>query len=299
MTCDRFRSAVIAAESPGRAIDADGGLSGHRERCRDCGAWFDAFVEGARVWDQDPARPPLDEAVLARTLGSPCDRAQHALAAAWDERLEAPAAARVAAHLAGCEECRLVEALLTATRSGLADLAEADPGPAFAAAVFARTSRRPPRRTWADRARAVGRGWLARPRFAWEAAYVLTLCWLLVFGNPIATFDWTTARVGAVAERDLPAPVQSAGARVQAWRDRLSLELSQVVSAVPDPRALAAGTAAGLQARAAAWTERVAAAVWGWLTSAWQDVADWLVGLFVAPLPAATEPAPQPVRSSK
>ncbi len=299
MTCDRFRGAVLAADTAARALEADRLLAAHRDTCVACAAWMDAYAAGARAWEAESSDPPLGEVVLTRTLGSPCERAQFRAAAAWDDEPGMPATQALAAHLADCAECRHVAALLASVREGLPGLAELDPGPGFAASVLLRTSRRPARVTWADRVRAVGRTLLARPRFAWEAAYVLTLCWLLVFGNPITAFDWTTARVGAAAARDLPAPVQSAGARVQAWRARLSQGLVQVSSSMPDPRVIVIEAATGLQARSSAWVGRLTSVALEWLTAAWRAITDWVAGAFSEPLPAATEPGSAPVRSSK
>jgi hypothetical protein len=260
---------------------------------------MDAYAAGSRAWEAESPDSPLVDVVLTRTLGSPCERVQLRAAGAWDEEPGAPVTRALAGHLADCAECRHVAALLASVREGLSGLAELDPGPGFAASVLARTSRRPARVTWAARVRAVGRSLLARPRFAWEAAYVLTLCWLLVFGNPITAFDWTTARVGAAAAHDLPAPVQSAGVRVQAWRARLSQGLVQVSSSIPDPRAIVIEAATGLQVRSSAWAGRLTSVALEWLTAAWRAIADWVVGAFSEPSPAAAEPGPPPVRSSK
>jgi hypothetical protein len=77
----------------------------------------------------------------------------------------------------------------------LPELAEVDPGPFFTVRVLAATSRRPARTRLAERWSRTWAALIARPRFAIEAAYVLTLVLVLVAGNPIAAFDRTTARI--------------------------------------------------------------------------------------------------------
>jgi len=86
-------------------------------------------------------------------------------------------------HLAGCPRCReLAElgALAVTPVDGAGSAGSLDPGPGFVEAVLDRTSGAPrPAETPATGARGGWAGlWLRlvrRPRFAWEAAYVLTL----------------------------------------------------------------------------------------------------------------------------
>ena len=84
-------------------------------------------------------------------------------------------------------------------------LAELDPGPGFAERVFLATSNTPEPRGWRARAAAAWWALVRRPRFAWEAAYVVTVCWVLVFGNPVSAIEWSAANLGTVARDRLQA----------------------------------------------------------------------------------------------
>jgi len=145
-------------------------------------------------------------------------------------------------------------------------LADLDPGPGFTERVLMATARRPAPEGW--RARVSGAWWalVRRPRFAWEAAYVATVCWVLVFGNPVGAIDWSAANIGAVARERLGPPVQEFRADLGAWRGRLA----------PGP-ASAHGAPSGTQAEPAPFVVR-----------AWQEAAGWLRGLTSAVAEALT-----------
>ncbi len=121
----------------------------------------------------DAASYDLTAAVLERTTGSPCIRAREILCDYVDDALEAVDRELLTLHIDRCREC-------AATATGLAGLAQDLPSMAvlaldrgFVADVLAATSSR--RRPWSDLGARWGRawaGWLARPRFAWEAGYI-------------------------------------------------------------------------------------------------------------------------------
>jgi hypothetical protein len=215
--------------------------------------------------------------------GSTCDRIRAAALdpgtrpADWSRRPDA------AAHLRQCADCRdwlaafaagerawAVEpgddfaaeviartAGVEAVLRDLPLLAELDPGPGFTGRVLMATSRRPAPEGWRARAAAAWRALVRRPRFAWEAAYLATVCWVLVFGNPVGAIEWGTSSIGAVARERLGPPVQGLRADLETWRGRLA----------PEP-------AAAQDAPAATGLDQVPPVV-----RAWQAATDWLRGL--------------------
>jgi hypothetical protein len=213
------------------------------------------------------------------------------MAAAVDESLAATEASLLGGHLAHCVGCRAFERELAGVVAALPALAEMDPGPAFTAAVLSRTSRRPARVTVVDRARAWWQAVVRRPRFAWEVAYVCTVCWLVVFGNPLATYDWTTARVSAAAATAVPERLQAARGQARALKEHLVVEVARTAGGVVDAgRARAKAAARTWQERAMGWAnERVATFVDD-VVASWRAVVAWFT---------EKEPSPAPVRSSQ
>jgi hypothetical protein len=159
--------------------------------------------------DRSDHEPDLDqelEALLARVLertsGPACRRAEELLASAT--RPKEPADDRPAEgsgeelppvdrelldlHLAGCGECRALAAVLAALAEDLPRLAEVHPAPGFVEGVL--TATLPAAVRWRRRWRSVRLEswprWVRRPRFAWEAAFVLTLVALPIFAAPEA-----------------------------------------------------------------------------------------------------------------
>jgi hypothetical protein len=298
MTCDRFRATVIGSEPVLESLAAWPDLHAHAAECETCRHWFATFAEGAGLWrteiGADVAAP-----VMAATGGTPCDRARVLLASSRDAALNATDADLLASHAARCTECRIFAATLAAITDALPTLAEWDPGPGFAAAVLARTSLRPADATWGDRWRAVWQRLVQRPRFAWETAYVVTLCWLLIFGHPINALDWTTARVSAVARETVPARVRVVQTQVVSWRERASADVDRAVSLVASGRASVENTASAAQRQATAWWTRLAADVVSLLESGWHAMVAWVNGLLTDVRESATEPPGPPARSSE
>jgi anti-sigma factor RsiW len=93
-----------------------------------------------------------------------CHDFESCLGGLLDGALEADARARCVAHAASCPPCReLVEPM-----GPLLAPVAVEPPPSLLIAVMARTSRVERRNRWAE----TWRGWMLRPRFASEAAYV-------------------------------------------------------------------------------------------------------------------------------
>jgi hypothetical protein len=216
--------------------------------------------------------------ILQRTVGEACAAAESRLPAWADGILAAGDADLLAGHLAHCPGCRTLAEALVMLRSELPVLAEADPGPGFAASVLALTSssvdsvRRRTARTTSGRAparanspsllddiREVGSAWgrygaavMRRPRAALELAYGASLIFCLVVGSP-------ATRVREV-----------------------SSEMSALVSRVPSPRLIVAsvvpengweGAAGSLRGLVDKVEERAPRGLWSRLVRAWRRTA--------------------------
>lgn len=306
MTCDRFRATVVESNESAAERTGGVGMAAHADSCADCRAWLERYTAGEAAW-RDEAGFDLTAAVAARTTGSACDRARVLLASAADEILDAADSALLRGHVGGCSDCRRFESALRSALATLPTLAELDPGPVFVAEVLARTSRSPASSSWADRARAAWQGVVRRPRFAWEAAYVCTLCWLLVFGHPVAALDWTTATVSAAARSAVPVKIQAAKVRVTSLRDQVVGDVARAAEGIVEAGRVSAKDAARTwQERAARWAMDEVSAFADDLSSSWNSLVAWFGELFaeLRPEPLAqpsttTEPLPRQARYSK
>jgi anti-sigma factor RsiW len=214
--------------------------------------------------------------VLRRTSGAACQRAEEWLCDYVDGSLGRDDQALVEGHLEHCMGCaRLAEALRVSAEV-LPALAAFDPGPGFTEAVLAAT-RATERAGWSA-ARVIGLAgvglsrplealtaswnrWLARPRFAFEAAYAATLVLVLVVGNPATTLHAASAMTRTAAEAGI------VRAR-QAWPTAVELP-----SAV---REIRAATGAALERRAG--SARLDDA-WGRALERWSNTWLWARGL--------------------
>lgn len=116
-------------------------------------------------------------------------------------------------------------------------LADLDPGAGFAERVLLATSHRPAPTGWRARAAAAWWAVVRRPRFAWEAAYVVTVCWVLLFGNPVSAIDWSAANISTVAKERLAPPVRELRADLDELRARLAPEPQARGAAAASPSA--------------------------------------------------------------
>jgi hypothetical protein len=174
-------------------------------------------------------------------------------------------------------------------------LAELDPGPGFAERVLLATSDKPAATGWRARAAAAWWALVRRPRFAWEVAYVVTLCWVLAFGNPVSAIEWSAANISTVARERLVPPVREMRADLEAWRASLA----------PEPQPAGQGTA-GPQADASAgvriwqatveWLRQASSSVVEVIVRAWDAVAA-LLGAEPGDAGPSTEPRDGPARS--
>lgn len=298
MTCDQFREALVVLDEPGTALKSRGALADHAVACASCRAWAGRFADGAALWHEQNASS-LTASVLAQTSGPACERARLLLASAPDDELAPDDRLLVGGHLDGCADCRAFSTVWDSVAAALPSLAVLEPDASFVDDVLARTSRRPTWRWWVDDVRAAWLRVVERPRFAWEVAYVCTLCWLLIFGNPIAAFDWTTARVGAVAKEAVIRSGQISEIRKSVpdfpGREDVVRKAERLVG---DPAAITSA-AQSVWERSAAWGGAQVAFLFESLTSTWESVVAWVAGLFAsqpAPLAAPTEPPAAPAR---
>jgi hypothetical protein len=234
--------------------------------------------------------------VLARTSGPACACARLILGGEIDEPLGAPERALVDGHLEHCTECRALADTLPSLHAELRALAERDPDAGFTARVLAATSGRPRRRVWHERWAARWGAAAARPRFAWEVAYALTLVLVLLVGDPVRAWDSAAARLhtwpAPTLEVRLPAPpgVANAGRRVTSridaayqWLERRTEAVTMLLSALRGDET----------ARSSTWYAIAD------VTSRWARLAlSWTRPLVEAFRPAPTEPRGGPVRSS-
>lgn len=236
--------------------------------------------------------------VLARTSGPVCARARLLLGGALDEPLGTADRALVDDHLRYCTKCRAVAETLPALVAELPELAEAVPDAGFTARVLAATSGRPRRHAWHDRWLAWWTTAAARPRFAWEAAYALTLVLVLLVGDPVRAWDSAAARLqtwspstldvrlpirpGALAHVD--SVVASRFDAVYGWLEARVQTVATVLSTLRSQDSAA---------RSSAWDSLAE------MVSRWgRRVLAWAKELIAGRRPSATEPTREPVRSS-
>lgn len=176
-------------------------------------------------------------------------------------------------------------------------LAELDPGPGFADRVLLATSRKPAPEGWRARAAAAWAVLVGRPRFAWEAAYVATVCWVLVFGNPVGAIEWGATNLSAAARERLGPPAQELRTDIESWRGRLATSPSAVAPPAANAPEPAPPIVRAWQA-ASDWLRRITDSMAGALWAEWRRVAAAL-GIASDEAAPPTEPRSEPVRSPK
>lgn len=190
-------------------------LDRHLAACDACRAMFAVAEAGD---DGVDASPPADllAGVLARTSGPACELARRLVAPAIDGELSAEERRLLSAHLGGCADCRRLSEAVERLGEDLPLLAETHPGPGFVDRVMRATLplaarwRRWWRRTWP--------AWIARPRFAWEAAWAGTLVLVLLFATPFSPLAAMPPRAlelaRSVPAARLEAPLGELGERI-------------------------------------------------------------------------------------
>lgn len=180
MSCHEFEARLEALTGGELPAAERAACLRHAELCGECRELLELARLGAA-----PAEGGLVAAVMASTSGPVCERALERLAESWDVAPDRARAAGVgdpllALHLEGCPECRATAGVLAALAADLPGLAEVRPDAAFADDVLAATL---PfavrlRRGWERARRELIPRLVRRPRFAWEAAFVVTVAFL-------------------------------------------------------------------------------------------------------------------------
>lgn len=232
--------------------------------------------------------------VLARTSGPACARARLLLGGTVDDPTGGTDRALVDDHLQYCLECRAVAEVLPILINELPALAEEAPDAGFTARVLAATSGQPRPHAWHERWVARWTAVAARPRFAWEVAYALTLVLVLIVGDPVRAWDSAATRLEGWSRPTLDVRVPAALSNVDhaarlrldiayAWLERRTEAVTMLLSALRGDET----------ARSSAWYAIAE------VTSRWARRAlSWARPLVDAFRPAPTEPAGGPVRSS-
>ena len=193
---------------------------GHLEGCPSCRE----LVEPLRR----AAAPPDDlvDAVLARTSGPACGRAEEQLCGWLDGELAATERRLVEAHLDSCDGCRALAAAVSRLRAELPRLAELRPDPGFVGAVLRATL--PPRvqlrRWWA----ATWPRWVRRPRFASETAFIATLVLAVVVATPGSPLAALPTRALDLARTD---PLERLGAPLEALEEGFATQVRKPLGA--------------------------------------------------------------------
>ena len=158
---------------------ADGRLaSDQNRRAEDHLVHCEACLE---KWTQSlGVLPDLTEAILAETHMDPCSRAERLLSQARDLPLPSEEEALLSVHLQHCVGCGQLEAVLGSLSPELRDMAFLEPDPYFTRDVLRRIGAISTTLGWRARFHGFWVQLVRRPRFAMEAAYVLTLFLALV-----------------------------------------------------------------------------------------------------------------------
>jgi len=186
MNCLDFESRLEALLDGTVGAEARQDCLVHAEKCFVCGELLAAVV-GSNPSTPDESTAHLTRTVLERTIGSACSQAKEQLPAYVDQELTGTDKELLDVHLEGCVDCQKLASTLVALRRDLPSLAEAPVDEQFVSQVLAATlPRHTPLQLWW---RSHWSGWVQRPRFAMEAAYVGLLVVILVLGafsTPVA-----------------------------------------------------------------------------------------------------------------
>jgi predicted anti-sigma-YlaC factor YlaD len=249
MDCRRFEE-ILDRLAAGRATPVErADAEAHLRSCEACGLW-----QPAAVSDSNALPPEADEAltrsILEITSGPACARAEQVLANTIDEVLESGAARILQMHLSGCARCAELARTMRSLKETLPEMAEIDPGPAFAGEVIraARASLRIRVRRWAHPARIWYR-LIRRPLFTWEAAYAGTVLFAILFLNPWFPLREYASQAVSAAEISAPAGLSRV---VPAGTLPEAAEIARTASAV-SARVTGAGSAIGRSA--SDWTK--------------------------------------------
>jgi hypothetical protein len=206
-------------------------LRAHAAGCSRCGPLL-RMAEGSED-ARGYAPEDLTGRILAQTSGSPCASVEERLCDLADGLLSPSDEGLITDHLSHCRHCDALAGTVALLARELPELAEIDPGPAFARRVTQATARRSlAARSLRGRARLAWEGALRRPRFALELAFsgalVLTLMVELP-GSPLENMPGQAVglmRVSPSVVQGVERSVETAADAVpyiqEAWSEELS-----------------------------------------------------------------------------
>ncbi len=271
MDCTQFTDRLAALLDGALPEAARARAAAHAAGCPDC-RLLQAAVQGALEPPAAEAPDGLTGAILARTSGRPCGRAQALLGDLVDGVLSGADRDVIDAHLRHCPDCAVLTAALARLAEDLPAFAALRPDSGLVVDVLARTPARR-RSGLLDGILETGRRLLARPRIAWEAGCVAALVVWLISGASGSPLQTTAVEVQAFVQRGA-AGAQAAGARSAEALDRTVAALRrETVRVAVD----GAGEVAGWISRLSSWPRRAAGAApelgrhWRQFTRALQD----------------------------
>jgi anti-sigma factor RsiW len=225
MSCERFLQ-LLDAFLDERLSDVERrAAEEHLAGCAACTSLVHAVRDSMGALDAAagadalvPVPADLAPGILARTSGPACGSAQPLLPELVDGELDPTRARLLALHLEHCARCAALRDTLVWLRSELPQMAALAPRPDLVPAILGATTKRNraagSRPRW-EHLRAILRGWMARPQFAWEAAYAGTLALVLLFGTGISPWREVPSRALAVIQVDPRAAAATASSELR------------------------------------------------------------------------------------
>jgi len=186
---------ILADALPSEDLRAAGE---HLAECRRCRQLLEVATGKMDLLPAGDGQSLVRE-ILHRTSGSGCERVREQICDFVDGLLPPDGAQILAMHIENCGECAKLARILEELRAALPRMAEIDPGPSFTGKVLAVTGQS--ERSKHERRGALFGWWdalIRRPRFAWEAAYVVALFLVLATGNPALMSMTSSAPLGDV-----------------------------------------------------------------------------------------------------
>lgn len=183
MSCERNQDRLFEYVDGSLDENTHDRVASHIESCADCAA-LAASLDRAEPGDED-----LIRAVLSRTTRDACEQSTERIPDWVDGSLDALDSELVAGHVSHCTDCEAFAGVMRTMVLDLPSLAEVEPDARFLDDVMAATVRKAPQLSWAARLEEWFGGLVQRPRIAWEGAYILTVCLVLLVafpGSPLA-----------------------------------------------------------------------------------------------------------------
>ena len=193
----------------------------HLAICERCRELFE-IAQGNRALLVPEAQEDLTRAILERTSGLPCRRAEASLCDLVDGTLLDEDAELTSLHLEHCAGCQRLAETLTWMRRELPEMAELEPAAGFSAEVLRATARlhAPGSGLWAG-LRERWQRWIIRPRFTWEAAYICTVLLGLIVSIPNSPVRQLPPKTLTVLQSNLGAALNP-----DAWAPEVRARLS-------------------------------------------------------------------------